>query len=365
MLALIETAAFARACGRPFVALSVDHGLQQDSAAWSALAAERAVALGGEARILTWRRRPEDRTSPSAARAARHALLAEAARAAGAAVIVTGHTADDNLENRLLGQGALGEWAPSPAWPQGRGVFLLRPLLGLRRAEVRARLEALGARFIDDPANADERHPRVRARLAIAGGATANEAAPRAPSELAAQSRFGGGALRLSRAAFRAADADSRRRWTAVAATCLGGGAAPPRGARAHRLAEALAGDAPVNATLAGARIAAGEAIVVCREAGDISRRGTAAGDVLVWDGRYAFEKPPGAVAPAAGLRARLSPADHRALKRLEPAARGAAPVRIGALRPILATHGPEAAEWLVPARFAAACGAISHETEV
>jgi tRNA(Ile)-lysidine synthase len=57
-------------------------------------------------------------------------------------VILMGHTADDRLEARAMrADGSTTPdpraWSPSPAWPEGRGIFLLRPLLGLRRGEIR------------------------------------------------------------------------------------------------------------------------------------------------------------------------------------------------------------------------------------
>src|ERR1700722_7155703 len=78
----------------------------------------------------------------------------------GAPVILLAHTADDLMEAeimRRMGASAPSprQWSPSPAWPQGRGVFLLRPLLGHRRADLRALLHGLGETWIDDPANDD------------------------------------------------------------------------------------------------------------------------------------------------------------------------------------------------------------------
>ena len=117
ILALRRTMDWARAHSRSVIALSVDHRLQPQSAIWSVQACEAARALGAQAEVLTWRGAPPPTGLADAARTARHILLAEAARAAGATVIVTGHTASDNLENAALGQGALREWSPSPVWP--------------------------------------------------------------------------------------------------------------------------------------------------------------------------------------------------------------------------------------------------------
>ena len=181
-LALLLTAkTWAASCGRPLLALHVDHGLQAQSGAWAAQAQAMAVRLDIPFRLLRWEGPKPQSGLPAAARAARHALLAEAARAAGARVLLVGHTLDDQLENAVMrGAGApvgpLRAWSPSPVWPQGRGLYLCRPLLAARRAQLRAWLTEQGLEWIDDPANADPRYARSRARLALDG------AAPLAPA---------------------------------------------------------------------------------------------------------------------------------------------------------------------------------------
>jgi tRNA(Ile)-lysidine synthase len=142
-LALLHLAkAWADAAGRSLIALTVDHGLNPASAAWTRFAAERARRLGAPHRTLPWLGAKPSTGLPAAARAARHALLAEAARSAGAHVVLMAHTADDLMEAqvmRAMGSNAPSPrvWSPSPSWPEGRGVFLLRPLLGQRRAVLR------------------------------------------------------------------------------------------------------------------------------------------------------------------------------------------------------------------------------------
>ncbi|MBZ1517492.1 hypothetical protein J3326_10630, partial [Leuconostoc mesenteroides] len=64
--------------------------------------------------------------------------------------------------------GRVREWGPSPAWPEGRGVFLLRPLLGCGREVLKNWLRDPGLPWIDDSANADLRYARVRARAVLA-----------------------------------------------------------------------------------------------------------------------------------------------------------------------------------------------------
>src|SRR5262249_47542723 len=131
---------------------------------------------------------------PAAARAARHGLLADAARALGAQVLLMAHTADDVAEARAMrAAGATTpeprEWAPSPAWPPGRGSFLLRPLLGVGPAAIRDWLRARGEPWTEDRANADPRYARARVRQA--GVAPVEPAAEPPPLDGADADGFG------------------------------------------------------------------------------------------------------------------------------------------------------------------------------
>ena len=169
---LILTLDWARAHGRAVVALTVDHQLNPASAAWTAQAVAKARALGAQARALAWTGPKPGSGLSAAARAARHALLADAAREAGARVLLLGHTADDLAEAALMRAGGSTvpdprDWSPSPAWPQGRGLFVLRPLLAARRGALRDWLAARGETWLDDPANDDPKSARARARARL------------------------------------------------------------------------------------------------------------------------------------------------------------------------------------------------------
>src|SRR5690606_36099049 len=139
---------------------------------WARQCGDVAERLGVAFQALRWDGAKPASGLPAAARAARHALLADAARDAGARVILLGHTGDDLIEAAAMrAEGSTvsdpSEWAPSPAWPQGRGVFLLRPMLAVRRAEIRDWLRARDESWIDDPANEDQRFARARARSTL------------------------------------------------------------------------------------------------------------------------------------------------------------------------------------------------------
>jgi tRNA(Ile)-lysidine synthase len=370
---LLIAARWARARGRRLLALTVDHGLQPESAAWSRFAAEAAAAAGADWRGLTWDGRKPASGLTAAARAARHGLIADAARSAGARVVLFGHTADDIAEaDWMRRQGAtlgrLREWSPSPAWPEGRGLMLLRPLLAERRAGLRDWLAARGAAWIEDPANADARFGRSRARIALGGAAPLRMQAVEAGQDAVARawSTPHEGVLRLGRAA--------SARTLAAALVCAGGGATPPRGDRLNALMTRLSEGERFTATLAGARIQADEgAVLVMRETGELRRRPPpplrlTPGEERTWDGRFAFRTQAAGwtVVPALGLLAALSPQDRARLGRLPAAARGAAPVLIrdDASGPVLADEAVRRRD-LVPERLALALDETTHEDDL
>ena len=384
--------------GRPLLALTVDHRLHPDSARWTAFAGEAARAAGAEWRSLAWEGPKPAAGLPAAARAARHRLLAEAARRAGAGVLLTGHTADDAIEGELMrggdapGLGRLREWTPSPVWPEGRGLFLLRPLLALRRSALRAWLAAQGESWLEDPANEDLRYARARARAALAGSSAPGRAGPDEAGRSELQGGLGPDPALGDRPSPRSeerrpsATGDGRivlrrrgldGRTLAAALLCAAGTSRPPRGGALERLRNRCAGGDRVEATLAGARVVADDAWVqIGREAGERFRGGLAplaltAGEPLVWDGRFEIvaDRPGWTAAPLAGAVGRLGREDLRALRAIPAWARGALPAlsdASGAVRlPRPFGAGPAAAVSLAAERFAAACGLMARETEI
>lgn len=274
--------------------------------------------------------------------------------------------------------GRLRDWSPSPAWPEGRGLMLLRPMLDVGRAGLRAWLKGQGREWIDDPANEDPKYARSRARASLlppgdgggradsrgrmkvdgsSGEAAAVRPVPFPPGE---------GAFTLDRAV--------PARALAAALVCAGGGDRPPRGDRLDRLLQRLGAGEAFTAALCGARIEAGpDHILVTREAGEFARRPApplplVPGEEAVWDGRWAITaaKPGWSVVPAAGRLAALSKPDRARLDALPPAARGAAPVLIrnDGTAPVLA-GAAAVARSLVEERLALALDRMTHETDL
>ncbi|HEY0777307.1 MAG TPA: tRNA lysidine(34) synthetase TilS [Gemmatirosa sp.] len=96
-------------------------------------------------------------------RDARWSFLQAVANARGAAAIATAHTRDDQLETVLM-RAVRGAGARGLAAMTARSPRVIRPLLGVGRAEVAAYAEARALRWVEDPSNGDRRHLRARVR---------------------------------------------------------------------------------------------------------------------------------------------------------------------------------------------------------
>jgi tRNA(Ile)-lysidine synthase len=147
--------------------LTVDHGLRPGSAADAAFVADHAKALGLPTRVLTLTAGDLDPHRPAgpeaAARAARYAALWPAAGELGCAWLATGHTLDDQAETVLL-QLLRGAGPDGLAGMTVRTGRLLRPLLGVRRADTHAACTAVGLTWREDPTNAEDSPLRNRVR---------------------------------------------------------------------------------------------------------------------------------------------------------------------------------------------------------
>lgn len=171
---MLLAAGWARRSGRRLHILTVDHALRPEAAAEAESVRSRAEAMGLDAQILRW---TGESASQAHARRGRHKLLAKAAREAGAGLILLGHTADDLEETVLMrlargsslaGAAGLQYMSVSPVWPEGSGLLLGRPLLGLRRRDLQDWLTERGEDWVSDPSNLSLAYERVQTRLLIA-----------------------------------------------------------------------------------------------------------------------------------------------------------------------------------------------------
>lgn len=293
---------WARERGGSVRALIVDHGLRQGSAAEADATQARLDCLGIEAGRI--RLALESGPALQArARLARHTALADAARAAGLVHLLLGHHAADQDELRAMRALRGPRGAEGMAVIAARDdVVLLRPLLGIARAELRGFLEVNRIGWVEDPSNADPRFERARIRAvgpAVDTESGAHEAERRARQECA-MARVLARRVRLYPEGWAVIDDDSLPP-DALAALLrvIGGAVYPPARAAVNRLAAELR-----SATLGGVRVmAAGRHGIARRGTGWMLVREAAccAGAVkavpgAVWDGRFRIRVvPPGA----------------------------------------------------------------------
>lgn len=161
---------WAKAAKRNLIVLTVDHRLRPESAQEASSVEKLSNELGHTHKTLVWNKA---RNSQAAARQARHRLLADAARAAGASILLLGHTLDDVTETILLRRrrgvrqaDAAGPTmvSASPVWPEGRGLTIIRPVLLSSRKQLRDYLKARKADWIDDPSNDNADYERIAIR---------------------------------------------------------------------------------------------------------------------------------------------------------------------------------------------------------
>jgi len=171
----------ARATPRPRVlAVHVDHRLRGEESTQDGLFCARLCAkLQVPFARIEVEIDPDATNLEARAREARYRALADQARAAGLRTILTGHHEDDALETLLLrwmrgsalpGLAGLkrrnvlaGGASPGPG-DEARAVTVVRPLLSMRREEVRRLLRDAGLAWREDSSNASARFTRNRVR---------------------------------------------------------------------------------------------------------------------------------------------------------------------------------------------------------
>jgi tRNA(Ile)-lysidine synthase len=153
------------AAGLDPVAVHVDHGARPESAAEADLVRHRATAVG--AGFLGLRVQVDPGPGFEArAREARYQALERAQGQLGAGCVLVGHTRDDQAETVLLNLLRGGAVAGLAGMPARRGS-VVRPLLGVARAELSELCARLGLDPLEDPMNADCAHRRVWLRREV------------------------------------------------------------------------------------------------------------------------------------------------------------------------------------------------------
>lgn len=154
-------------------AATVDHRLRAAAAEEAATVARWCAGAGVAHAILPADEDLRGADLQARARALRYRLLEQWAEQAGAAAIATAHHADDQAETFLMravrGSGPAGlAGIRAVRAGDGSGRPIVRPLLGWRRADLRALVTDAAIPFADDPSNRDAAFERVRVRRLLA-----------------------------------------------------------------------------------------------------------------------------------------------------------------------------------------------------
>jgi tRNA(Ile)-lysidine synthase len=167
-LALLAATVFeGRGPGWRVVGATVDHGLQEGSAAQAERVVAQMARLGVAETMSA--RVSVDRAGlgpEAAARRARYAVLEQLAEHVGAGTVLLGHTRDDQAETVLLGL-ARGSGGRSLAGMRRRFERYRRPLLDLARDDTVTACAVQGLEPWSDPHNDDPHYTRVRVRRRV------------------------------------------------------------------------------------------------------------------------------------------------------------------------------------------------------
>ncbi len=167
-LALASAAVFeGHKLGLRVVGATVDHGLQPGSAEQAARVVAQLVELGVDETATVRVDVVGDGQGPeAAARRARYDVLEQLREQLGAALVLLGHTRDDQAETVLLGL-TRGSGARSLAGMRRAFDHYARPLLDVTRDDTAAACRVEGLDVWDDPHNDDPGYTRVRVRHAV------------------------------------------------------------------------------------------------------------------------------------------------------------------------------------------------------
>lgn len=152
---------------KEIVVSNLDHGLRgMESREESAFVRREAGRLG--LRILhkvvdLAADKPKDISTEEAAREARYRFFVEAASSAGANVIATGHTIDDQAETVIMrmikGSSLKGIVGIAPIRLE-KGIRVIRPLTEMAKSDIKDYLDRNGVEYRIDSSNLDDRYFR-------------------------------------------------------------------------------------------------------------------------------------------------------------------------------------------------------------
>ena len=167
-LALASATVFeGREQGWYVVGVTVDHGLQEDSAERAERVVAQLAGLGVDETVSARAKVDAPGLGPeAAARAARYALLEEVRERFEAEVVLLGHTRDDQAETVLMGL-ARGSGGRAIAGMRRSFDHYRRPLLDVSHTDTVTACQVEGLEVWEDPHNVDDAFTRVRVRRRV------------------------------------------------------------------------------------------------------------------------------------------------------------------------------------------------------
>ena len=166
-------AAWSKSRRRPLPpVVTVDHGLQKNSARGAKTVHRWASLLGLKAHTLSWTGPKPKADIEAQAREARYRLIGDWMSHQSVQAVCLAHTRDDQAETFLLrlargsGIDGLAAMRSLSAFPIGRfrSLAVARPLLSFERERLRSHLRRLKQPWLDDPMNSDLRFRRAELR---------------------------------------------------------------------------------------------------------------------------------------------------------------------------------------------------------
>ena len=307
---------------REVVALTVDHGLRKESAAEAEQVAAWCAERGVAHVVLPWQGDKPTSGIQAKARGMRYDLLAEWCRANRFPALLTGHTADDQAETVMMRQKRTSsDRSLAAIWPENewRGVKLLRPLLSVRRAQLRDFLRSEDQAWLEDPSNENQSFERVRVRSALqdedvpslaavaeAARARTLQLDTRARDWISRQIKVDDYAvLRMSRALLTLEAPDVQLAILSWSLSAAGAGAGLERSV-AEAIVQWLAAGRESRRSAHGAVVSARRHVIeIMREPGRIRDRFTAIGDggEALFDNRFSVIAPRDAMVGPMGVK--------------------------------------------------------------
>lgn len=341
MALTVLAAAWAQRRGGRAIALIVDHGLRDGSAAEASLVRRRLDGLGIAAHILRWTGAKPASGIQQAARDARYELMERWCRRRAILHLAVGHHLEDQAETvlhrteRSSGADGLAGMAPIR---ETASLRLLRPLLDMPRDRLRGMLRSRGIDWVEDPSNLNPAYARARLRamapelaeaglgpaaVAKAARISAGTRRQRGIETAEALARFAmlypEGYATLDRRFFAENGSDIARRGLNALLCTIGGRLYPVRGDPLNRLYKTVSEQSFTGRrTLSGCLVqVADQQVLIAREAGRISTMAIREGENRVWDRRFRVRLHRRG-APSPSRQYRLAALDPRSLGKID-----------------------------------------------